>query len=227
MPDKQDPSKPKRDPNQPLPKEPPKSSFGAKLGKLLLLVVLFLATAAFVAYSLRIERGPWAWSGDDWKGFLTFSQEKAKAAGDEIASYDWANLKTKVTDRTKQLWSDAPEVGRRIEEKLGGKTSATPTGTPAQPGDKTSASVPSAPADSVSPEHKLALESMRSGISHYRKSPDDANELQAAKKDFESASGHFEKALKETTDDKAKSDIEQELKDCNKYLEDCRAREKP
>ncbi|MEZ0228447.1 MAG: hypothetical protein ACAI25_07460, partial [Planctomycetota bacterium] len=147
-------------------------------------------------------------------------QDKAKAAGDEIAAYDWGNLKTKITDKTKALWNDAPEVGKRIEEKLGGAKSSTP----AKPGEPAT-NVPSSGTD-VTASHRLALEAMREGIGHYRKSPDDPKELLAAKKCFEDASGNFEKALKETNDDKAKSDIEKELKDCNKYLEDCRAREK-
>jgi hypothetical protein len=211
-------NKPTRDKNQPTPKDPPRGGFKGLLAKGLLFGALFLVTASLVAYSLRIEKWPWDWKSENWQGYLTFSQEKAKAAGDEIASYDWANLKTKITDKTKQLWHDAPEVGRRIEEKLGGSKSST-----GKPGDPASTQVPSG---EVSPSHKLALEAMREGITQYRKSPDDPVALKTAKKCFEDAATNFEKALKETNDDKAKSDIERELKDCNKYLEDCRAREK-
>lgn len=215
-----------RDKNQPTAKDAPKGTFKGLLGKLLVFVVLFLITASMVAYSLRLGTGPWAWTGENWQGYLTFSQEKAKAAGDEIAAYDWANLKTKITDKTKQLWNDAPEVSKRIEEKLGGQKSST--GAPAtggKPGDPASTAVPPQGGD-VSASHKLALETMREGIGHYRKSPDDPKELQAAKKCFEEASGHFEKALKETNDDQAKGEMKKDLENCNKYLEDCRAREK-
>ncbi len=218
MPDKK--PQPPRDKNQPFPKDEPKGTFKGLLAKLLLFVVLFLVTASMVAYSLKIESWPWNWTSENWQGYLTFSQEKAKAAGDEIAAYDWNNLKTKITDKTKGLWNDAPEVGKRIEEKLGGAKSTTG----AKPGEPATAVTPAA--GDVSASHRLALETMREGITHYRKSPDDQKELLAAKKCFEDASGHFEKALKETNDDKAKADIEKELKDCNRYLEDCRAREK-
>jgi hypothetical protein len=201
----------KRDPNQPTPK--PKSSLKAKLAKLLLVVALFAVTATMVAYSLRIQVWPWAWNQDQWKGYLTFSQEKAKAAGDEIAAIDWS----KFTDKTKQLWNKAPDVAKDIEEKLSGskKTEAATKpadGTPA-PGE-------------IGPEHKLALETMREGITLYRKAPSDPVQFAPAKKKFEEAASHFEKALKETNDDRQKTDVKKELEDCNKYLEDCRAREK-
>jgi hypothetical protein len=219
MPDKK--PQPPRDKNQPFPKDEPRGTFKGLLAKLLLFAVLFLVTASMVAYSLRIQVWPWAWTSENWKGYLTFSQEKAKAAGDEIAAYDWANLKTKITDKTKSLWNDAPEVGKRIEEKLGGARSSTP----AKPGEPAT-SVPASGQADVTASHRLALETMREGIGHYRKSPDDPRELLAAKKCFEDAAQHFEKALKDTNDDAAKGEIKKDLENCNKYLEDCRAREK-
>jgi|SRR5579872_4771043 len=208
----------KRDPNQPLSKDgPKKASFGVRLLKMLVLGVFLLVVGTMTAYSREIGTWPWSWQQNDWQGYLFFVKLKAQDVQDRVEAIDWDHVKTTVTGKTKQLWSDAPGVVEKIERKLGVKKDA-----PAQPG-----APPQTPPGELGPEHKLALEAMREGITHYRKSPDDPAEVGAAKKKFEEASSHFEKALKETNDDKTKADIAQELSDCNKYLEDCRAREKP
>ena len=221
--------KPVRDPNQPFPKEK-KASFGAKVLKFLVFVAFLLVLATMITYSLQIKAWPWEWTPEQWQGYLSFSKEKAQNVEDKVTSYDWDNVKTKVTGKTKELWTEAPGVLEKIEEKLGmksgGPTKPAPTqpGAPAQPGAPPPP--PPAPPTNVTPERQIALEMMRDAITHYRKSPNDPAELAAAKVGFEGAQGHFEKALKETNDDGAKSEIQQELKDCNRYLEDCRAREK-
>lgn len=223
--------KPLRDPNQPTPKDGPKKApFGVRVLKFLFFVVFLLVLATMITYSLKIQTWPWAWTNEQWKGYFTFSQEKAEQAKDEVASYDWGNLKTKITGKTQELWNDAPEVKKRIQDKLSGKPTTPQPGQPAppaKPGDATQRAANVQSPTAVTPERQLALTAMRDAITHYRKSPDDPGELALAKKGFEEASAHFEKALKETNDDQAKSEIQQELTDCNRYLEDCRAREKP
>jgi hypothetical protein len=217
--------KPVRDPNQPFPKDEKKSSFGGKVLKFLVFVAFLLVLATMITYSLQIKAWPWEWTPEQWQGYLSFSKEKAQNVEDKVTNYDWNNLKTKVTGKTKELWTEAPGVLEKIEEKLGMKNSG---GTPAKPADGQPAAQPGAPPapTNVTPERQIALEMMRDAITHYRKSPNDPAELAAAKLGFEGASGHFEKALKETNDGTAKSEIQQELNDCNRYLEDCRAREK-
>lgn len=223
---------PLRDKNQPLSKEPKKGSLGATLAKLLVFLVLILVAGTMAAYSSSIGRAPWAWQGDDWKGYLTFSREKAENVRDQIENVDWAHTKTKVTDKTKELWEGANDLAKRIEEKLGGAKSAstrpapgTTGAAPTNPADLPPAtSVPAG--DGVGPERAAGLEAFRAGIAHYRRSPDNPGELVLAKQSFETGQKHFEKALSETGDAKVKAEVADELRACNKYLEDCRSRAK-
>jgi hypothetical protein len=208
-----------RNPNQPLEK-PEETNLAATLAKLITFLLVLLAGGAMVVYSLQIQVWPWAWTNDNWHGFLTFSGERVQNVQDKINSYDWYHLKTRITEKTQQLWNDAPGIGRQIEEKLANLNG----GSGQNSGQGQGGSPPSS--SGSTPEHQLALQCMRDGISHYRKSPDDPSELLLAKKSFEEAQGHFEKALKEAPDEGSKSELQQELTDCNKYLEDCRAREK-
>jgi hypothetical protein len=215
--------KPPRDKNQPLPKDPPRSSAGATLVKLVLVVALFVGVASVGLYSKEIGTPPWAWTQENLQGYALFMQGKATEAKARVEEIDWANAKTRFTDETKKLWGEAGDVAKRIEEKLGARKAAPAPGTaPAGATPDKNAPAP----DTLSPERAAGLEAMRDGIGHYRKSPEDPAELTLAKKKFEEAQGHFEKSLKEPGDDKARADTAQDLRDCNRYLEDCRSREK-
>src|SRR5580658_6917069 len=139
----------KRDPNQPTPKDPPRSSFGAKVLKLLVFFVFLLAVGTMTVYSRQIGVWPWAWTQDNWKGYLTFSKEKAQDVQEKVENIDWTNLKTKATAETKLLWTEAPRVKDRIEEKLGMKNAAAPDANQGKTGDPAAAPTPG----EVTPEH--------------------------------------------------------------------------
>ena len=76
-PKKNETRKQKRDPNQPVPKRPKKKTLVLKV---LLLGALLLVGVWGGLYSVQLGRGPWGWSGEDWSGFATFSQEQVSEA---------------------------------------------------------------------------------------------------------------------------------------------------
>ncbi|MBI3723127.1 hypothetical protein HY251_04110 [bacterium] len=195
--------------NEPTPK--PKAGVGARLGRMLLVFVVLVAAGALGAYSVKLGSPPWKWSNDDWASFLQFSKEKASTA------------KERISDATKELIDKAPGIIRRIEEKIGAKPPSTANNA-APPDSKGTGGTTPAADDQL--EYKLGLQAMRLGIEHYRNSTDDPNEITLAKKCFEEAKDHLTKAAKEAKDDSARKEIEQDLKDTNRYIDDCRARSK-
>jgi hypothetical protein len=204
------------------PKERPPASFAAKLAQVVVAFIVILILGSIVAYALRLGRGPWDWTSQDWQNYLTFSRDRVQNATERVEQFDWATAKTRITDQTKALWSEAPEVARRLEERLGlVKPQPGPSGAPSPaPADGSAASA------TDPPELRAGLELLRAGVEHYRASPQDPKELAAAKKCFEEAQGHLEKAVGQVKDEKQRTEVEEDLRTCNRYLEDCRAREK-
>lgn len=201
-------------------KAPPKPAgrgFGRTLLEVLIAFVFIVVAGSVVSYSVRVGRPPWSWSGDDWQGYLSFSQEKVEKARARVEQVDWANVKTRITENTKSLWDGAPDVLQKLEERLG--IAKKPAGSPD----------PSAPAAATAgdpPELQLGLAALKAGIQHYRASPTDQAELLAAKKCFEEAQGHLEKAVTQVQGERQRAEVQDDLRTCNKYLEDCRSREK-
>jgi hypothetical protein len=225
--------RPKRDPNQPTPK-PAKRRPGAFAVKLLVggLVSVVLIWAGM--YSVEIGRGPWAWSAEDRAGFLTFSRAQVDQARAQVEAVDWDAVKTKITAKTKQLWDQVPGLEDRLEKRLAelrGQRQGAPTTTSTTTSAPGQAPAPTTEAAAVPPAKPSALEvgceAMRTGIQHYRRSPNSQAELRLAKADFERAQTSLEAAHGEAEakgDQASVQEIEGYLEQCNMYLEDCSKR---
>jgi hypothetical protein len=206
--------------------DPPGTPRDAKPGggflKLVFLFVLLVAIGLVAAYSAKIGRPPWEWSDKDREGFVEDTKARADAAKTKLESFDWDNLKTRVTDKTRELWNGAPAQDKKLEERQARLKTRAPVKAPLD-GAKGS---PSGAGERAAQNYADGLDVMREGIAHYRRSPDNPQELTQAKKCFEQARPLLEGAVKEEPDAERRAEEAQTLDECNKYLEDCRAREK-
>lgn len=224
--------RPKRDPNQPTPKPARRSVLGSSL-KLIVSGAVVLVVAFVTLYSVQIGRPPWAWSSEDKQGFVDYSKAQVDEARAQVESVDWAKLKDKITEKTRQLWEGAGAWEQKLDAKLaelrGGGAPAPST--TAQAGATSTATPPPQPA-AVEPAPPSSLElgcdAFRAGIRHYKKSMNSQDELRAAKGKFREAYTHLEAAHAQAQQkgDQAQADeIEGYLQQCNIYLEDCSKRE--
>jgi hypothetical protein len=213
---------------------PARSSLGARVVKLVASALVCLIIVWGGLYSVQVGRGPWAWSGDDWGGFVTFSRAQVAEAQAQVESVDWASLGDKITEKTRGLWDAMPVWENKLEQKLAqlrGQRTSQPVNAEGQPNAAPTATSTAPPA-SVEPAAKTDLEvgceAMRDGIRHYRRSMNDQGELRAAKAKFRTAYTHLEKAYNEAEakgEQAQVAEIEGYLMQCNTYLEDCSKRE--
>lgn len=233
--------RPKRDPNQPLPK--PK---GGALKKIVLFAVggLFSIVVLWAGlYSAQIGKLPHEWSEQDQQGFVDYSKQQVDDARKNVENVDWNALKDKVTETTRQLWNDVPAWEQKLEAKLAqlrgdratttpGKTTTTTGSAPATTTGSAPATTSSAPPAAVSSEpseFEKGCVAMKDAIAVYRKSVNSQAELKRSKGMFHTASKHFEKAHAEAQargDEAALQEIEGYMQQCNMYLIDCSKREK-
>lgn len=218
--------RPKRDPNQPLEK-PKKRRF--LLVKLAVAGLMILNTTWMSLYSFDIGRGPWAWSREDWTGFVTFSKQQASDASEavraQVAEIDWKELWDRATALEDQLEEKLAELrGKRQQPNATAPAGATATEARPEGEEAAPAAIP-APEPSA---YEQGLEAMREGIRHYKKSNDSQAELKKAKASFRAAYDHFEAAIAEAqdrNDEQRAVEVEGYLQQCNLYLEDCSKRE--
>lgn len=226
--------------NQPTPKAPKKASF---LNKVIMLgaggVVAF-ALITMGLYSKSAGVPPWQWSGADWANWVTFSRqtakdasdkmrEKAKQAHEEFQKIDWDNLKTKITEKTKELWGKLTKMEQDIEERLQREQEKreksiakadTPEGKTDKPPSETSNAKPREKSN-----YEKSLEAMRTAIRAYRNSPNSNKELKRARENFEKARELMMKAMDEVPEEQ-KPEVESMLQECQAYIYDCIKREK-
>jgi hypothetical protein len=202
------------------PDDPKPESLAARVVRFFVGLVLLVIVAMVIVYSIQIGRTPWDWTIADLDGFLAFSRQRVESATDKVKEIDWANLKTRVTEKTKSLWESAPGVEKKLDDRLSDVKGANTRKRGVEP------SVQPAQVSEKATPYENGLAKMREGIGHYRKSPDDPAELKAAKTCFEEARAFLETALKEEQDSARRQEAAHTLDDCNKYLEDCRQREK-
>lgn len=82
--------------------KPPRKSLLGRLVKLVFLVAFVGSIFLLGNYSTKIDRKPWDWTGDDWRGFLGFAREETEAAGREIQERlpdDWSAELAAFRDR--------------------------------------------------------------------------------------------------------------------------------
>ncbi len=221
--------RPKRDPNQPTPK-PAKRAFGATALKLAVGGGAAVVCLWAGLYSAEVGRGPWDWSSADWGGFVTFSREQVDEARAQVEGIDWGALQGKITAQTKALWEQVPDLERKLEERLqalrGGQAKPGPTGAPAAnaaaPGEVVGASAKAPGA------LEQGIEAFQQGVRRYKGSMHDQDALRAARKDFQAAQGHLERAHAEAQasgDAAGERECEEYLMQVQTYLEDCSKRE--
>lgn len=225
--------KPKRDPNQPLPK--PK-----KRGGLILKVAvgggLLLVTVWGGLFYLEKGRMPW----EDPSGFANFSQDQVN---DAVASVDWESLKGKITEQTRKLYESVPALEQKLDATL-----ARLRGANGQPGEGQTAAAPTeggeqpaaAMVQNARPStYELGCQTLRDAIQVYKRSVPNGKgdkrseaemqrELRSARGEFEKARDQLEKAHGEAEargDEAQVTEIEEVLMQCNTYLEDCSKRQ--
>lgn len=154
--------RPRRDKNQPTPKPAKKGGVGALALKALLAGATAIVVLWMGLYSVEVGKGPWAWSGAEWSGFVTFSRKQVDDAREQVEQVDWAALGDKITEKTHQLFDDAPEWEKKLEAKLaqlrggeGGSSTGPGTGTGAQP-VVAGGQAPAAPATPATPTASTA-----------------------------------------------------------------------
>lgn len=224
-PSRKAPQRKRRDPNQPLPKPHKRKGVLLKLlvGGATAVLLLWVSL-----YSAQLGRAPWAWSGEDFAGFLTFSRAQVDEARKQVEAVDWEALASKITERTRELWDKVPDLEARLEAKLaelrgqgqGGGAAPTPAEGEASP-------PPTAVAPGSARLEQGCL-AFREGIRHYRKSMDSQVELKQAKARFQEAQDHFGAAYQEAEqagDAEAQAEAEGYLMEVQTYLQDCSKRE--
>lgn len=236
-PDTKSKPKPKRDPNQPLPKRPK-----GRLKKLLALGLVLIAGAVVGGYSLHSGRPPWEWQQEDVQGIADYTQAQVK---DAVASVDWEALKGKITEQTRRLYEGVPQLEQKLDATLARLRGQPQGGEPAKSGEtgKAEAATPGQPAVSVPPRtpttYEQGCETLREAIQVYKRSfpggkgdkrsdKELQKELKAAKELFRRAYDQLGKAHEEAEqrgDAKEAEEIEGVLMQANTYLEDCSKRE--
>lgn len=225
--------RPRRDPNQPTPKPARRGVLGSTV-KLAVSGAVVLVVGFVTLYSVQIGRPPWAWSSEDQQGFVDYSKQQVDEARAQVENVDWAALKDKITEKTKQLWEGAGAWEQKLDAKLAqlrGGADPAPAAT-AQAG--ATGGAPAAPPQPVAVEPappsslELGCDAFRAGIRHYKRSMNSQDELRRAKGKFREAYTHLEAAHAQAQQqgDQAQADeIEGYLQQCNIYLEDCSKRE--
>jgi hypothetical protein len=218
-------SKPKRDPNKPLPKPKKKSSFLIKLAVSGFSSVLVLWIGL---YSFDLGRGPWDWKGDDWKGFLTFSQAQVEQAVEQAQKVDWEAIADTITAETKKLYDKIPAWENKLDdtiaklEKEEGQQQATEGGQ----GEASAEPLQAEPS-----AYMKGCTKFRAGIRAYKKAfakgasrSQQKTGLAEAKGLFEQAQEHFEVAEREAQeagDQNLLAEIGETREECGRYLYDC------
>ncbi|RMG15134.1 MAG: hypothetical protein D6731_09000 [Planctomycetota bacterium] len=209
-------SRPRRDPNQPLPKR------ARPRGRLLRTVafgVVLVAAALIVGYSLQVGKWPWEWGEAEGSGFVEYSRERFVDMGERLRDIDWS----KLGEKTRKLWDRVPELERRLEEKLA-RLSRERGAAPAQPGAAGQGSGKEGPPDAAVPppsELELGCRAMRDGVRHYRAGLRDQAELKRARACFERAQEHLERAQAEAKDEAERAEVSGYLQENQRYLYDC------
>jgi len=229
----QGPKRPEQVSNRPTPKEEPKSgsSFVGKVLSLVVALVLIFAGVTMNTYAGQVGSPPWSWSGDQWSSYLSFSRDAAKQASDKIKdkvkSVDWAKVKTKITEKTKMLWTKLTEMESKIEMRLKTERQKRVAAARARkaPESETDTAVPEASQPAVKSRYEEALEEMRDAVRFYRNSPNSNSAIKKAADAFKRAKAKFESALAEVPTDQ-KPEIESMIRECNQYIYDCMKRQK-
>lgn len=224
--DKKKAPKKKRDPNQPTPK--PKKKKSGLILKVLLSGAIGLVSVWMALYSMQLGKPPTSWDGDEWDGFLSFSKQQIEEAKQKAENVDWDALKDKVTAKTKELWSKAPELEASLEKTLARIRGEKPA---ARVDSKTGPM--ETPAAAIEPtDLELGCEAMRDATRAYKKSTtsegNDQAQLKKAKKLFQKAQDHLTRAhaqSEQAGDETQTAEIEGYIQQCNIYLEDCSKRE--
>lgn len=227
--------KPKRDPNQPLPK--PKQRGGLIL-KVAVGGALLLVTVWGGLFYLEKGRIP-----DDPAEFANFSREQVN---DAVASVDWESLKGKITEQTRKLYESVPALEQKLDATLArlrggqqpgeGQTAAAPTEGGEQPA---AAMSPNMVQNARPSPYELGCQTLRDAIQVYKRSVPNGKgdkrsdaemqrELKTARGEFEKARDQLEKAHGEAEargDQAQVNEIEEVLMQCNTYLEDCSKRQ--
>jgi len=234
-------AKKKRDPNKPLPKPKKKGRLVLKVAVTGVAVVLGVWLALF---SIDRGKGPWAFSGEDWGDFLTFSREQVSDAVDQARQVDWAAIGDEITEKTRELWNGTAEWEAKLDRRLadmrgdegaGGGAATTDAG---DGGEGDAAAGGEEPAADAKPsDYELGCERFREGLRTYRRSVPSGDgrsdaelqrELVAAKGLFQEAADHLARAYDaaEARGDAVEAaEIEEVLMECNRYLEDCSKRQ--
>lgn len=208
----------KRDPNKPLPKPKKKASVVWKFLASGLTVVL---VSWMGLYSVDVGRAPWSWSGDDWSGFLTFSQGQVEKAVEQAGNVDWEGLADYVTAETKKLYNKIPAWENKLDDRIAKLEQAEQE--PAAADEPAEEAEPSA--------YMLGCTEFREGIREYKAAfaqgasrSTQKQGLAKAKAKFERAQEHFEVAEQEAQaagDQPRLAEIEETREECGRYLYDC------
>ncbi|MCA8924646.1 MAG: hypothetical protein KDD82_22730 [Planctomycetes bacterium] len=240
-PKKNETRKQKRDPNQPVPKRPKKKTLVLKV---LLLGALLLVGVWGGLYSVQLGRGPWGWSGEDWSGFATFSQEQvseaASNASETFNKVDWEAIKDSITENSKQLYGQITGWDDKLDERLAKlRRVEGEEGAEGAAGGPAAAADPSAPPP---PQYELDYgdggDKLREAMQIYKRSfpksgqdpssPALQRELRKSKGLFREAHELLSKAQEGAADagnQVLADEIEEAVVVCGQYLQDCSKRE--
>ncbi|MEZ6184261.1 MAG: hypothetical protein R3F62_04520 [Planctomycetota bacterium] len=236
--------KKKRDPNKPLPKKPKKSVVPKLLG-----LAIFAVLGLWLGlYSLQLGRGPWGWSGEDWGGFVTFSQEQvseaASSASDTLGKVDWEAIKDSITENSKKLYGQITGWDEKLDERLAklrrveGQEGAEGEGQEGQEGEPAAATEGAAPPPQYELDYGDGGDKLREAMQVYKKSfPREGNSSNqnALQRELKKSKGLFREAhellsraqegAEAAGDERLAAEIEEAVVVCGQYLQDCSKRE--
>jgi len=212
--------------------------------KVLVVGVLAVLGTWLGLYSFQLGRGPWAWSGEDWGGFVTFSQEQvseaASSASEAIERVDWEAIKDSITEHTKELYGKATGWDEKLDERLaklkqvegeeGGETGAN--------GEPVAAAEPAEPLPQYKLDYADGGEKLREAMRVYKKSVPkggDDRDQDALQRELRKSKGLFREAhellskaqegAEDAGDDNLAREIEEAVVLCGQFLQDCSKRE--
>jgi hypothetical protein len=193
---------------------------------LLLVVVIILAIGGFTMwqYSQDIQRPPWAWSGEDWTNWVTFTKSESQSATRGIGeqaretgteAWKWVGKNTQILFEKSKTLLD--QLGPSLDMQSASSEGSTETTSSAAARPET----PPDPLDAQSPNYKYGKEWLRKGIAEWKVSLIHPGAAERAKAHFEQAISSFKAARQELTDS---SVVDAWVKSAQDYLADIKER---
>lgn len=212
--------------------------------KVLVVGVLAVLGTWLGLYSFQLGRGPWGWSGEDWGGFVTFSQEQvseaASSASDAIEGVDWEAIKDSITEHSKELYGKVTGWDEKLDERLAKlkQVEGEEGGATGPDGEPAAAAEPAEPLPQYKLDYADGGEKLREAMRVYKKSfpkdGDDRNQ-DALQRELRKSKGLFREAHEllskaqdgaaDAGDENLEREIEEAVVVCGQYLQDCSKRE--